>query len=792
MSNERARPLVLAGELGLLALTLAAVLGMSRLFDGGGWLGPLTVHAVAAHVAAAAARRRGLSLPASAVAVVVGAAFVTTWTSYWSTSAFGLPTGDTWTAMQHDLGQAWTVYQDVVAPAPLEPGFVLASALALWFIAFVADWAAFRLWVPFEATLPAGTLFLFTALVGTPRGRAWAVALFAGATLAFLLLHRTAHQDGLSHWVADRRAEGHRALLTVGATLGVVAVLSGTALGPALPGADSPGVIDPRSLRSGDQARVTISPLVDIRTRLVDQSSLEVFQVRSPQPSYWRLTSLDRFDGRIWSSSGTYSEASGELPQAVSTELAAETFEQTFDIRALAAIWLPAAYEPRSLEVEDVDVLYEEDSATLIVDKGIDSSDGLDYTVRSASPRITAADLAGTGGEVPDSIADRFLALPDGFSPAVRDLARSLTAGAAAPYEAARALQDHLRTFTYDLQVGSGHSVDALEAFLFETQRGYCEQFAGAFAAMARSIGLPARVAVGFTFGEPDPSDPTVFHVRGEHAHAWPEVFLAGAGWVSFEPTPGRGMPYAEDYTGVPVAQAATAQPGTATTAPPTTDGSALPTLPDSPGPSIRENELDTFGRDSGTDGAGGDPALERFLIRPARTAAPIAGLLVLAYLVLVPAALLSHRVLRRRRAATPDDRVALAWTETAEEAELVGFRPVRSDTFTERAHRLAACLPHHDAAEQARQLARQLEAVTYGPDGADELSAELAEDARSALVTAARATASRPARVRRWLDLRPAVRRARDGRALHHRITTTVRADLELQRELAGSDDRR
>src|SRR5690606_19777157 len=101
-----------------------------------------------------------------------------------------------------------------------------------------------------------------------------------------------------------------------------------------------------------------------------------------------------------------------------------------------------------------------------------------------------------------------------------------------------------------------------------------CEQFAGAFAAMARSIGLPARVAVGFTQGETDPAEDGLYVVRGEHAHAWPEVYLAGAGWVAFEPTPGRGMPFAESYTGVEPAQAAPGSPAesesvtTTTTAP--------------------------------------------------------------------------------------------------------------------------------------------------------------------------------------------------------------------------------
>lgn len=788
------RGLVVATEAGLAAITMATVLGMSRLFDGGGWLGPLAVNAAVAHLVVTGARRRGLSLASAAVVTILGAALVATWTSYGATTSFGIPTSNTWSAMQDDLGRAWTLYQDVVAPAPVEPGFVLASSLALWFIAFIADWAAFRLWVPFEATLPAGTLFLFTALLGAPRGRGWAVGLFASSVLTFLLLHRLTRQDGSSHWVAERRAQGHRSLLTVGVGLGAVAVVTGVVFGPSLPGADSAGVVDPRALHDGDSSRVTISPLVDIRARLVDQARTEVFTVRSSQPSYWRLTSLERFDGQIWSSSGSYSEADGTLPEHLDAPVAVETFDQTFEITALAAIWLPGAYQPRAIDVADeaVAVLYEEDSATLIVDQDADTSDGLDYTVTSSSPRITAADLSGSSGPIPEEIADRFLGLPDDFSPEVRSLARDLTEAAATPYAAARALQDHLRTFTYDLGVQSGHGGDVLERFLFETKRGYCEQFAGAFAAMARSIGLPARVAVGFTTGEADVADPTLYHVRGEHAHAWPEVFLAGAGWVSFEPTPGRGMPFAEDYTGVPVAQASTDDPATATTAPPTTQPATIPTLPDGSQRPFRDDELNTnAGRDSDAEGDRDASVPTRFVLQPIRRAAPTVGALVVAYLVLVPLALLLHRWRRRRLARTPAARIELAWTECAEEAELLGYRGLRSDTFAERAERLAAHVPGDEVAASARQLARQMEASTYSAPGADELAAELAEEAAAVLVRTTRAATSRTAQVRRWVDLPAWVRRTRRDRSRPVRITGTVTADLEAQRELAASTDR-
>ena len=114
----------------------------------------------------------------------------------------------------------------------------------------------------------------------------------------------------------------------------------------------------------------------------------------------------------------------------------------------------------------------------------------------------------------------------------------------------------------------AGHDEDAIRSFL-DARRGYCEQFAGTYAAFARSIGLPARVAVGFTPGELTDG---VYVVRGQHAHAWPEVWFEGIGWVPFEPTPGRGAPGAQSYTFVepqqstegdsPSSSATTAVPG--------------------------------------------------------------------------------------------------------------------------------------------------------------------------------------------------------------------------------------
>ncbi len=792
MTSERA--LVRAAEAGLVAVTLAAVVGMHRLFADGSWAGPLLVSALAAHGSALVLRRRGASLAVAAAVMAVLAVLVTTWACYWSTTTLGLPSGETWTALQDDLDRAWEVYQDVEAPVAVETGFLVVSALAIWLIAYVADWAAFRLWVPFESTLPAGTLFLFTALLGADPGRAWSVALYAGALLGFLLLHRLARQEGSSHWVAERRAAGHRSLLTAGSALALVAVVAGTVIGPTLPGADSPGVLDPRDLDGEDDPRVTISPLVDIRSRLVEQSQVEVFTVRSPARAYWRLTSLERFDGRIWSSSGSYGEADGSLPESVETDIATATIEQRFAVTALAAIWLPSAYEPRAFAAEEVEARYDEDSGTLIVDSSAETSDGLSYTVTSESPRILPEDLDGTPDRIPEEIRSRFGGLPEDFSPDVRSLATSITAGATNPYEAALALQDHLRAFTYDLTVQEGHSGDDLEVFLFETQRGYCEQFAGAYAAMARSIGLPSRVAVGFTPGDADPADPGLFHVRGEYAHAWPEVYFAGAGWVAFEPTPGRGMPAAEPYTGVEEQQAEPGRPeGVVVVAEPAeqeADGG-------DPGATTTTARTDG-GTDEGTAGGGAEdePAepstVERLVTDPAKRIVPVLLAVVALYAIAVPSILAAQRRRRRQQARTPAERIAVAWAEAVEDAGLLGFRERASDTYPERADRLGDVLP--GAAAPALALAFARETAEYSPQGADQAEVDAAHAAAAQIGGAVRAVATRQAWLRRWLDPRPALRAWRQARSSRRRHITTLAAtpaEPEAHDELVGAGDR-
>ena len=738
---EPGKRALLLAEIALTAITVAAVFGLGRLFVDNTFLPPVLLFAVLAHVLAAAVRRSGANAFVTTLTAVGGLVLAVTWVLLPETTTYGLPSGETLAQAGRELSAAWTIFTQVVAPAPVDPGFVLAAAAGVWVLAFTADTAAFRTGAVIEAAVPATTLFVFGAALGAPRYREAYTGTFLVAIAAYWLAQRALAQAATPTWLARDTREAPTSLLRAGAGLAVVGVLAAVLVGPSLPGADADAVIPWRaSDRDGPSDRVTVSPLVDIRSRIVDQADVEAFRVRTTARSYWRLTALERFDGRIWSSEGSYSPADGELTSAVGTAAAGTTrVTQEFTVEALSSIWLPAAFRP--VAIEGTDARYNDDSNSLLTEQ--ETSDGLVYTVTSELPDLTAAELAGAPQEAPAGVADVYTALPAGFSPEVRELARAVVQGATTPYDRARRLQDHFRSggFEYDLAVGAGHGDNALEEFLFETRRGYCEQFAGAYAAMARAIGLPARVAVGFTPGQ---QTGELFIVKGENGHAWPEVYLGGYGWVPFEPTPGRGIPGGEAYTGVADAQAAPGDPNTATTLATTTTASTLPGQTTSTNPGLGLGE-DAIGRLD----AGKSPWPLRLAVG--------AALLVLLPVLWAGLVLLGHLVRRRRRwaaASDPTARVEVAWAEVGEALTRAGAPAKAAETPAEYAERAAEATGVDP--RLLGGLAAATAAAAWSPTGPDEDTADAAVEAAAALEEELDARLTKGDRVRRAFDPRP------------------------------------
>ena len=177
--------------------------------------------------------------------------------------------------------------------------------------------------------------------------------------------------------------------------------------------------------------------------------------VDSPEPSYWRLTSLESFDGNIWSSRGTYQRVKGSLDADIVSSGAASPLRQEFTVGALSSIWLPAAFRPSKVTTPVPGMRYEEGSASLLTDEA--TGDGLRYTVESEVPRFSE-DRAGGGARRRPAGTCRALSRPPRrpSRPRPRPVAREATAGQTTAFGKARALQDwFLENFTYTLAVAA-------------------------------------------------------------------------------------------------------------------------------------------------------------------------------------------------------------------------------------------------------------------------------------------------------------------------------------------------
>lgn len=699
MSADR-RQFWLVAEVLLLLVSLAAAVLLQRLFVDGSYLTPLVFTTVVAHASLIAMRWFGFGVTTSAAISLIGVALAIVATHYADTAiALLIPSGDTLTALQADLADAQFVFQDQQAPVPVATGFVVVASMAFWLFAFVSDWAAFRLFAPGQALLPPLCVLIFVSLLGVADNRTTTTAMLVVAAVLFVLAHRAAQRASEGLWLGNGPMPAYLALLGAGALVAVVAAFAGVLGGPSVPGADAAPLVEigEDGRQEANPIEVT-SPLVTIQSRLVDQSDDVLFTVETTQESYWRIAALDIFDGNLWRSQGQFQTGDDSLDVAYPPNVPVNEVSSTFDLGNLNVVWAPAAYLPVGIETAgETDINYEAESATFIVDTGERAvSNGLVYTVAAQIPNFTPAVLRNLEATSGDTIDSRYTDLPADYSPLARQLAEELTAPHAATYDKALALQNYFRTnFTYDLEVDKGHDIRRLEDFL-TVQRGYCEQFAGTFASMARAVGIPARVATGFTPGEADPANPGVLQVRGRHAHAWPEVWIAGAGWVAFEPTPGRGAPNASQYTGVPEAQdtGTPAQPDAAEEQPAPADetqaaqgAEATPTpVPPAPETAVPVQAEEVQAAEA--------TELDEGTSFPFWLGAVLGAALI--WIFGIPA--LKRLVASRRRDQVGDDTrrtITTAWSELVDHFEVLGHAPNESETLTEYSERISRLLPN-------------------------------------------------------------------------------------------------
>ncbi len=330
---------------------------------------------------------------------------------------------------------------------------------------------------------------------------------------------------------------------------------------------------------------------------------------------------------------------------------------QDFELQNLGGDWLPAAFAPTRIDSE-TGVNWIADTGSLIVDETEGEASDLQYSVDSVVPLYTSEELGNASTNGTEAIRRRYLGVPSEVSPVVAQTARQLTEGAATDYDRLILLEKFFRGFDYSTAL-SARQGDPAEQFLAE-RVGFCQQFSGTFALMARALNIPSRVAVGFTWGQPVDGQPGTYQITGRHTHAWPEVYFDDLGWVSFEPTPQRGSPAAEGYSDVEAQQDEPTQPdnpfdSTTTTVPEQGPPGSTPnqTMP------LDDPELGA--PTGGAGGAGGLPISLRWLV-------VIIGFVGLA--LGLPMLQRTRRARRRLRAKSTADRVDTAWAEISESLE--------------------------------------------------------------------------------------------------------------------------
>lgn len=733
----------------LAALSAAAGIGLTRVFAGSEWLLAVLFVAVAPHAIVLAVRGRwATELTAGVLAlsgiVVVGLAV------HPATTTLGIPSLHTLRELARALGDSTDVLRTAVTPVEPRGDALQLALVSLWVAAGVSA-VLHTKEVVLGAIAPSLVLFVAVGAVGEGS---WVMptAVYAVAIALYLL---ASHQEVVLErrtWFHTRTT--HRSRVVPGGVVAAVAlVVVALGAGQLLPGARSEAWFDYRALGegSGDGTWRTVTPLVEIRGQLQQDEEVELFTVRTDAPAYWRLVALDRFDGEVWGLEGDAPDIGDGLPEAPSPRETRRVVQE-FTLGPLATRWLPAAYQPRAVSLDGARVIPE--SLTLVSNDDLEA--GTTYTVVSDVPAPTPVELAVSPFVTDDPQLARYLELPSDFPERVRDLARSV-ASQRTPYDRALALQQYLRdNFTYDLDGPNGHSEDALEDFLFESRRGFCEQFSAAFAAMGRAVGLPARVAVGFTPGTRDADD--VYRVTNLEAHAWPEVFLAGVGWTAFEPTPGRFEPTPGDPSGTGVLAPDEPEP-TDDTVPPATATTA-------PGPSTPTGDSRPIQDDVTVDG-GTSAVAERSPVRSvARALFALLGVGALAALAAAVAVWGAKVWLRRSRRHEHDarQRVIGAWHEALDRLTEAGIAVRPSATPLEFALRHAPAHGAGAAGPPLMELASLQTAALYSaePPADDDAARAWVEVGR--LRRALRASTTRSQRLRRALD--PRTVRARLSRS--------------------------
>lgn len=669
---------------------LAVSVALVGLIQGVGWWFALMLTSAFLLVAGAGLRTLGVHRGLVPVLELVLGGFVMTAVFGGGTGLLGVvPTPATFTHWWSLLQQAMLSIYQQGTPADSLPEFLFLVTGGACLIAVILDTVAVAIRAPAFTALGVGAVLV---VPGALLGDGLDPSALALSAIAYLWLLRAD--------VRTRRPGSPRpgAALAVGASATVVALL----LAATAPGFDRGGAAS--FTAGGINIGGTVTPLIDLGKDLRRPTAVRAltYTTTAPTGQYLKLASLDQFTGSVWKhrerdtkrlAEGTPIGPVAGLSAAVPTT----KITTTVSIDNMQSRWLPVPAPVQSIKGLTGTWSWDPDDLTI---GGINTTTSdQKYTATSLLLQPTAQQLKEAGGVVPEDV-QRDLFLPPNMPSIIRSTAVAATEGATSEYEQAVALQDYFRDngFVYSTQTPlkqgyDGDGARVIAAFL-EAKSGYCVHFASAMALMARSLGIPSRVAEGYlpgATGGGTANNPGEYTVTSDDLHAWPELYFAGVGWVPFEPTVGRGT--IPSYTRADTAAAAptTAPNSGATSAP----KRIVPTDP---------------AQTSGATAVSTPSPLQ-----PVLSGVGIAVLVIA--VLLIPA--IARRVRRRhrlRRLSEASGGAAVVWAELRDTARDLGWSAPETETPRAFAGRLAGAVEGSPGEEAVLRLLAVRERDSYGP----------------------------------------------------------------------------
>ena len=618
------------------AMTLTAV-AVSAVFKDLAWLPPVLVSAGVIVIVGAifrsvpVLRSSGTAVIAQCVAGLI-AVFVVC--AQGSLLLGFIPTGESFGMVIDRLSEGMNDLYGTAPPAASTPGFTAMLTIAFTLITILIDGLVSDLRAPKVGGVLLLVLWMIPVYFAPQEVRWWhIVAILA----AFLLLMLSPYLP------ATRWRGGLTAILAGGLALAI-----GIGLPLLLP--PVPTLPDRASNKQGDLT--VTNPFLDLRQNLGerDDSRLFSYETTGSDSEPIRLTSIDDFDGENWAPSSfsldPFAIATDGMPWPEGLPRDGGYEDETIDVSiddGYDQQYLPSPYAPQQPDGLDRRWIFDEKTLT-IVGNG-EKTGGLQYSMNYVSPDPSAEDLK-NATPVDESDFDTELAVPDSLPSSVKETADAITADADNQWEAAVLLQAYFRgdDFEYSLDAPEKASGDAISDFLTD-KKGYCVQFSSAMTIMARTMGIPARIGVGFAGGEEDDGG---YDVSMQDSHAWPELYFEGAGWVRFEPTPGGPAGDPPEWTLASGEQE---------------DDSSEDS--ESASPSEEESEEATQTAGEGSE----EPSEEETSTEAAEPAGATAstyvwaGVIVFALLLLAAIPAIWRSILRSRRTKDPNDLEAV-WTE--------------------------------------------------------------------------------------------------------------------------------